>query len=59
MFLGLEERRYQEEEQREWEALEENVGFYPQEGTSYEVPWDVKEATKAMYEVKINKLLRG
>ena len=30
--------------------MEASAGFYPQEGTPYEVPWDVKEAKKAMNE---------
>lgn len=55
LLLGLQERRDQEEEQREWETIEENAGFYPQAGTPYEVLWDVKEATRAMHELHISE----
>jgi len=39
----------------EWAHIKENARFYPQEGSPYEIPWDVRDATRAMHELQINE----
>jgi len=55
--LGLHKGRNDEEEMKEWKQIENNAGFYPQEVTPYKVPWDVREATRAMKDMNIDDKL--
>ena len=52
LILGLHEGREKNEDQKEWEEEENNVGFYPPEGTPFELPWDVRETTRALKEIR-------
>lgn len=52
--LGLQEGRDEAEEYMEWIEIERNACFYPQGGTTYDEPWDVKEFTKAMKELHMH-----
>ena len=54
LLLGLHEGRDQYEEKKEWNEAKNNAGFYPPEGTPSEVPWDVRDATKAMKEMNMD-----
>lgn len=54
-ILGLLEGRKEEEEIEQWEEIEKNAGFYPQEETPSTQAWDVKEATRAMKDMDIDE----
>lgn len=54
LLLGLHEKRDQPKEQKEWKEIEANASFYPQEVTTYQIPWDVIQATRAMNELHIS-----
>jgi len=54
LLLGLQEGIDEAGEQREWRETERNVGFYPQEGTPFDEPWDVREATMVMKELHMD-----
>lgn len=51
LLLGLQERRDEIEEKREWIEIERNASFYPQEGAPSKDPWDVREATRDTKEI--------
>lgn len=55
LLLGLQGGRNEEEERKQWEYIEKNAGFYPQESTPSTKPWDVKEATGAMKHMHIDE----
>jgi len=54
LLLGLLEGKKEEEERKQWEEIEKNAGFYPQEETPSTKSWDVKEATRAMKDMDID-----
>ena len=41
LFLRLQEGREEVGEKKEWTEIEKNASFYPQEGKTFEEPWDV------------------
>ena len=51
-MLGLGEGKYQDEENREWEEADKNLGFHPLEENPSLHPWEVRVATKALEEMK-------
>lgn len=55
LLLGLQEGRNEEEQRKEWTKIENNAHFYPQEGTPFQEPWDVREATRAMKYMDIDE----
>ena len=60
LMLGLNESKEQIEEDKEWEEAEKNAGFYPPKGTPSMIPWDVREATRALKKSRKRiELLRG
>ena len=48
------EGRKEEEERKQWEEIDKNVGFYPQEETSSTEAWDIREATRYMKDMDID-----
>ena len=54
LLLGIQEEGNQVEEQKVWTKIETNAGFYLHGGTLNEVPWDVREATRAMNELHMD-----
>ena len=48
LLLGFCEGKYQIEEDKEWEEVEKNASFYPPEGTTSMIPWDMREATRVL-----------
>lgn len=54
-IIGFRGKKRKTQEKKEWEKLEASVGFYPEDGIPFEVPWDAREATRAMHELQISE----
>ena len=54
LLLGLQEGRNQAKEQKVWIDIKVNASFYPQQSTPSEVPWHVREATRAMNDLHMD-----
>jgi len=54
LLLGMLEGRKEEEEKRQWEEVENKIGFYEQEEETTTEAWDVREATRAMKDMDID-----
>ena len=56
LLLWMLEGRKEEEERNQWEEVEKNVGFYAQEEETTTEAWDVREATRAMKDMDIDRV---
>ena len=52
LLLGLSDGKDQDEQNREWEEVERNDGFYPPKRTPTRLPEEVRGSIKALKEIQ-------
>ena len=59
LLLGLLEGVKEEEEEKQWEDMDQKVGFHDKEEDITLQAWDVREFVRAIKDEELDQLLRG